>query len=164
MLEDGRDLIVEIAGLAKSYPEHQFVLALPSGALDWKYLNDRLNETGACVDDLYALAIQPLTLRNIRHFLQAQQEVGRKLLEKLNDTQLIDLTGTPYFAIRLLQQANKDRYPEFRVPTSCKSWSRRLSQPYLPTKGCGRTPRKLCFAWHGRCSKTWPRPGGSKML
>ena len=84
------------------------------GALELNRLRE-VEKADPCV-----LVIQPLTTREIRYFLEGQEEAGQGLLNRLYDTSLFDLAGTPYFLFKMLVKARKNALPR-RARVSCTS-------------------------------------------
>jgi len=107
--EVGRDLVRQTAVLARDHPRHQYVVTIQPSSLKW---NDLKDLDGVA---LYALVIQPLTPRGVRHFLEAQGDPGQRLLDALNDTSLLDLAGTPFFVFKMFEQTKRQQPPTSRA-------------------------------------------------
>lgn len=107
--EVGRDLVRQTTALARDHPGHQYVVAIQPSSLNWSDLKD-LDSVAP-----YALIIQPLTPRGVRHFLEGQGDTGQRLLDALYDTSLFDLASTPYFVFKMFENAKKKKQPTSRA-------------------------------------------------
>ena len=105
----GQDLVRQTVRLARDHPRHQYVLAIQPSSLHWDDLREE-DQIQHCI-----LAVQPLTQRGIRNFLEAQDEPGQRLLDVLYDKTLFDLASAPFFLARMLTRARKGFYPSSRA-------------------------------------------------
>ncbi len=119
--EFGQDLVRQTVRLARDHPRHQYVLAIQPSSLQWGDLK------GKDQVEHRVLAIQPLTQRGIRHFLEAQDKPeaedkpetqdkpGQRLLDALYGTSLFDLASTPFFLATMLAKARQGLLPGSRA-------------------------------------------------
>ncbi len=107
--EVAADLVEQMARLAHNNPRHQFVLAIQPITINWAQFD------GEEIAPPHVLAIQPLAQGTLRHFLEAQDGFGRKLLDAIQDSYLFDLASIPYFAIKMCNRARTGTMPVSRT-------------------------------------------------
>jgi hypothetical protein len=114
LLFDGSDDLPErerilawdaLQGMARTYPRHEYVLAVDPDNLDARQLEttDRL-------------IIQPISQRKIEQYLKGLGDpTSRRLYGALSRAQLFDLAGYAWLLVNMLNQAREGLYPQSRT-------------------------------------------------
>jgi HEAT repeat protein len=140
----------EFQSVVRSYPQHQYMLAVDSANYDPRRLKD--------ATDL--LVIQPLSVRTIEGFLKdVDDPAGARLHGALQRTQLFDLAAIPWLLVKMLEQARAGIYPRSRTEVLQGLFEDAMADIPLQHGMRSRAARALyTLAWEMQSDRngTWP--------